>query len=224
MTLYGKRILILLGGQWHDFDGFAQAMQALLEPQGARVEATYDLDRLLHLAENHFDVVLSYTCLSSRQEGDNPQGPERLTDAQVTGLVSWVRSGGALLASHAATVIGESDPALGELIGGVFVSHPPQFAFTVYPMYGEHPITAGIEAFTVHDEFYIETHAPSVQVHLVAFDRGVAYPMAWSKIEGEGRVAHLAPGHSQDVWDLKPYQQLLLQTLNWLTEREPGIR
>jgi type 1 glutamine amidotransferase len=137
----------------------------------------------------------------------------------VEGLVRWVRAGGALLAAHAATVVGESDPALGKLIGGVFVSHPPQFAFTVYPMFGEHPITAGIEAFTVHDEFYVERYSPDVHLHLVACDRGVAYPMAWSKSEGRGRVAHLAPGHSQAVWDLKPYQQLLLQTLEWLTQK-----
>jgi type 1 glutamine amidotransferase len=216
MTFAGKRILILLGGQWHDFDGFAGAMESLLEPHGLQVEATYDLDCLLRLEENRYDVVLSYTCLSPRREGNNPTGPEKLTDAQVNGLVSWVRNGGALLAAHAATVIGESDPALGGLMGGVFVSHPPQFAFTVYPMFGEHPITAGIEAFTVHDEFYVETHTPAVQVHMVAFDRGVAYPMVWSKSEGGGRVAHIAPGHSREVWDLKPYQQLLLQAIEWL--------
>ena len=219
MTLSGKRVLILLGGQWHDFDGFAGAMQSLLEPHGLETEATYDLDRLLRLQENRYNIVLSYTCLSPRKEGNNPNGPERLTNAQIESLANWVRRGGALLAAHAATVVGESDPALGELIGGVFISHPPQFAFTVYPMFGEHPITKSIEAFTVHDEFYIETHMPDVQVHMVAFDRGVAYPMAWSKLEGQGRVAHLAPGHSAEVWNLKPYQQLLLQTLEWLTQR-----
>jgi type 1 glutamine amidotransferase len=87
-------------------------------------------------------------------------------------------------------------------------------------MFGEHPITAGIEAFTVHDEFYIQTHTPDVQVHMVACDRGAAYPMVWSRTEGRGRVAHIAPGHSQEVWDLEPYQRLLLQTIAWLTQRK----
>ncbi len=218
MTFSGKHILILLGGQWHDFDGFANAMQSLLEPHGVQTEATYDLDRLLHLAEDRYDLVLSYTCLSPREEGNNPIGPERLTDAQVEALTNWVRRGGGLLAAHAATVIGESDPALGNLIGGVFVSHPPQFAFSVYPLFEQHPITAGIEAFTVHDEFYIETYTSDVHVHMVALDRGMAYPMAWSKGEGQGRVAHIAPGHSQEVWSLQPYQRLLLQTMDWLME------
>src|SRR5215208_1618010 len=109
MTLSGKRVLILLGGQWHDFDGFASAMRSLLAPHGVQVEATYELDSLLHLNENRHDVVLSYTCLSPRREGNNPSGPESLTNAQVDGLANWVRSGGAFLAAHSATLIGESD-------------------------------------------------------------------------------------------------------------------
>jgi type 1 glutamine amidotransferase len=220
MTLTGKRVLILLGGQWHDFDSFASDIGALLEAHGMEVEATYDLEELSQLAEGRYDVVLSYTCLTSDEGGSRESTPDRLTIHQLDGLVNWVRSGGAFLAVHAATVIGASDPALGQLIGGVFVSHPPAFAFTVYPMFEEHPISAGIEAFTVLDEFYIEQRTADVQVHMVAFDRGVAYPMAWSKPEGQGRVAHIAPGHSREVWNLKPYQQLLLQAIDWLTERK----
>ena len=69
MTLSGKRILILLGGQWHDFDGFAGAIKPLLEAHGMQVEATYDLDKLLHLADNQYDAVLSYTCFTSDEGG-----------------------------------------------------------------------------------------------------------------------------------------------------------
>lgn len=220
MTSNGKNVLILLGGLWHDFDGFTSAMQSLLNPHGFQVEATYDLDSLLHLEKGHYNLVISYTCFSPHREGLNDTSPERLTDAQFEGLANWIRNGGAFLAAHAATVIGESDAALGELIGGVFVSHPPAFTFSVHPVFGEHPITMGIEAFTVHDEFYMETHTSAVQVHMVAFDRGLAYPMVWSKTEGQGRVAHIAPGHSREVWDLKPYQQLLLQTIDWLMEQK----
>jgi type 1 glutamine amidotransferase len=102
-------------------------------------------------------------------------------------------------------------------MGGVFVDHPPQFAFTVYPLYRLHPITAGIAAFTVHDEFYVQEHEPDVDLHMVALDRGVAYPMVWTRSEGQGRVAHIAMGHDGKVWSLAPYHQLMLQTVDWLT-------
>jgi type 1 glutamine amidotransferase len=44
--------------------------------------------------------------------------------------------------------------------------------------------------------------------------------MVWSKTVEKGRVVHIAPGHSREVWDLAPYQQLLLQAIEWLTERK----
>jgi type 1 glutamine amidotransferase len=210
----GKRVLIVLGGQWHDFDGFAATIKPILESRGHSIETTYDLDALTRL--QGCDVVLLYTCLGGRQENDQPAAPGP-TGAQVVSLVNWVREGGALLAVHAATVAGQSSPALRALIGGVFVSHPPQFAFTIYPLPHEHPITVGLEAFTVHDEFYLQEYDASVQVHMVAVDRGVAYPMVWSKDEGKGRTAYIASGHGPEVWQLESYQRLTLQAIAWLT-------
>ena len=211
----GKRIVIVLGGTYHDFDGFAATIKPILEDAGHTVDSTYDLDTLTRLDEGHYDVVLLHTCLSTPEEEDSK--PEAPTDAQVKALVEWVRDGGALLASHAATASARFHPALKALMGGVFVSHPPQFAFTVYPLFREHPITDGIKAFAVHDEFYVETYEPSVDVHMVALDRGVAHPMVWSKSEGRGRVAHVAIGHDEKVWNLEPYQRLMLQAIDWLT-------
>jgi uncharacterized protein len=214
-----KRVLIPLGGMWHPFDRFAAAMKALLEPAGYIVESTYDLDRLASLPEGGADLVISYTSLSRHREGMDDSGPEQLTDAQVDGLVRWVRAGGGLLAVHSATVVGNSNPAYEALLGGAFISHPPQFAFTVYPVSSEHPITAGIEAFTVHDEFYVQRYDRSVSIHMVALDRGVAHPMVWTRAEGVGRVAHIAMGHSELVWDLPPYRRLLQQAAAWLLAR-----
>jgi type 1 glutamine amidotransferase len=211
-----KRALILLGGMWHDFDGFSNSMRPVLETAGWQAESTYDLERLTGLERENFDLVLSYTCFSKHGEGLDNSGPEKMSDAQIDSLTGWVRQGGALLAAHSATVLGHSSPALGALLGGSFVEHPPAFAFTVFPVYGAHPITAGIEAFTVYDEMYIERYDPRVDIHMLTVDRGTAYPLVWSKAEGEGRVAHIALGHSAAVWQLEPYQRLMLQAAAWL--------
>lgn len=211
-----KRILIVLGGTWHDFDGFAAAMQSLFEQAGHTVEATYDLDTLTRLSEIACDIVLLYTCLTEQREDGQPATLKH-TEAQVTALIEWVRAGGGLLAAHAATVAGQFSPALKALIGGAFVTHPPAFAFTIYPLYGEHPITAGIPAFTVHDEFYIQAYDPTVEIHAVALDRGMAYPMVWSRSEGRGRVVYVTPGHGPEVWGLPQYRRLMLQAIGWLT-------
>jgi len=211
-----KRALIVLGGMWHDFDGFAQAMRTLLTSEDWAVESTYDLECLARLNEAGYDLVINYTCFVKHAEVLDNSGPEKMSDAQIESLTSWVQNGGAFLAVHAASVLGESSPALGELIGGVFIEHPPAFAFSVYPLYDRHPITTGIEAFTVYDEMYIERYDVSVDIHMLAIGRGVAYPLVWSKLEGRGRVAHVALGHSTVVWQLESYQRLMLQTVAWL--------
>jgi uncharacterized protein len=213
-----KQALIVLGGLYHDFDGFARAMGALFEREGWSVDATYDLDVLTRLTTTGFGMVLSYTCLSKNRPEQAPAAPEKLTADQIDGLAGWVQSGGGLLAAHCATVVGESGPGLGRLMGGAFVSHPPPLAFTVYPVFDGHPITRGVEAFEVYDEFYVERLTGPVDIHLVAVDGGVAYPMAWSKPEGRGRVAHIAMGHFPEVWALATYQRLMTQAANWLTE------
>ena len=215
-----KSILILLGGMWHDFDGFANTMKPFFENAGYRVSVTYDLEILTRLDHELYDLILSYTCFFKHREGYNDTGPEKMTEAQVAGLTRWVRNGGGLLAAHAATAIGDSGPELGALFGGIFLSHPEPFSFVVAPMSGVHPIVANIPAFEVHDEFYIQRYDPSVEVHMIAMYQDVAYPMVWSRIENLGRVAHIAPGHFREVWLNPVYQRLMLQAAAWLIE--PG--
>jgi type 1 glutamine amidotransferase len=211
-----SKILMILGGTWHDFDGFAAAMTPLFEKAGHTVDATYDLDTLTQI-EGRYDLVVLNTCIGEVRDDDGPTAPG-FTDVQAKRLAGWVRDGGGLLGIHAATVSGQISPTLRVLMGGVFVDHPPQFSFTVYPMYEEHPITAGVEAFAVHDEFYVQKYGDTVAIHAVALDRGVAHPMVWSKNEGQGRVAYIAMGHGPEVWGLEPYQRLVLQAIEWLTD------
>lgn len=213
--MQAHRILLVLGGTYHDFDGFAATLTPVLARGGAQVEATYELNRLHDLGD--VDVVILYTCLS----GPTAEAPDAagIDEGQARSLAEWVASGGGLLTLHAATVSARNNPTLRGLMGGAFESHPPQFAFTVYPMYGPHPITEGIEAFTVHDEFYIQIYEPDVAIHMVAMDRGLCHPMVWSKGVGQGRVAHIALGHGPAVWSLPAYQQLVGQAVGWLGER-----
>jgi type 1 glutamine amidotransferase len=218
MNTHATRILIILGGLYHDFDGFARAMKSLFEANHWSVEATYDLDVLTRLHNANCQVVLSYTCLSKNIPEQETPTPERLTNEQVRGLAGWVHHGGGLLAAHCATVIGESDPDLGQLLGGSFISHPAPFTFTVYPVSDGHPITEDVAAFDVYDEFYVERHEPSVAINMTADYEGTTYPMVWSKPEGVGRVVHIAPGHFPDVWNHPLYQRLMIQAVNWLTE------
>jgi hypothetical protein len=210
-----KDILLLLGGAWHDFEGFAAAMKLLLEGEGFSIYITYDPDTLTRIDNLKYDLVLSYTCFQSAP-GKESVPPVRITNDQAESLVRWVNGGGAWLAMHAASVLGDSDDTLEKLLGGAFIEHPPQCTFTVLPVSLQHPITDGLNAFEVVDELYIERYHPSVTIHMIVIHEQVAYPLVWSRTEGLGRVAHIALGHSQHTWEQIPFQHLVLQTIGWL--------
>jgi type 1 glutamine amidotransferase len=209
-----KTILLILGGIYHDFDGFAESMERTLGVVGHRVKATYDREILTKLEDASFDLVMVDTCLRGKTEQGEP-GPD-YTDAQVESLDRWVAEGGSLLGIHAATVSGQTHAQLDALLGGTFIEHPPQFTFTVTPLFHEHPIIADVPAFTVHDEFYIQRTHSDLNIHMVAIDRGKAHPMVWTRTHGKGQVAYIGMGHDDQVWDLAPYQRLIRQTIDWL--------
>lgn len=211
-----KKALLLLGGIWHDFEGFYQSLNEILQPRGWEIEATYQMDRLSRLQQEPVDLVISYTCLGKHREGYDDHGPESLSLEQISAWRRWVQAGGSVLAVHSATVLGDSDESLAALLGGSFIEHPPQFNFTVYPLSRMHAIIEGVEAFNIRDEFYIQNVNPQVDVHMVAIDRGKAYPMVWSKTEGKGKIAYLAPGHNLDVWRHPAFGKLVEQSVHWL--------
>ena len=215
-----RKALILVGGSWHNFEGFVASFRALFPDW--TVEASYDLDVLLSLdssstgAGSSVDLVVGDTCFARYNDGREETGPFAMSNEQIEALGEWVRGGGAYLPYHSGTVLGDSSPEFGKLNGGVFTGHPPAYSFSVYPMFGDHPIREGVSVFSVYDEFYMERLVDHVDVHLVGIDRGVAYPLAWSKKEGRGRVAHVALGHSEHVWNHPMYQKLMRNTVAWL--------
>lgn len=202
-------VLCVLGGSWHDFDGFAHTFTPVLARAGMQNRCTQDLDELTRLQGASYELVLLYTCIDEQCAVAHSQ-------AQVHGLCSWVQGGGSLLAVHGATVAARQHPDLKELLGGCFVSHPPRARLVVSPVPAEHPITRGIEPFTVDDELYYHDYDPAVSVHLVTHDGQRACPLAWSRPAGQGTVVYFGLGHDEAAWNVPSYQRIVQQSARWL--------
>lgn len=209
-----KKLLLLLGGHYHDFAGFEAFIRELFGLDGFDVEATYDPEDLLDLGNR--DAVMLYTC-----HVEPPANPEDglqyttgISDEQTQSLIEWVRAGGGLVAAHSASTIRPDNLALKQLVGGRFVSHPPRFPFAIFPMEHRHPILKDLESFTIVDELYTQDYE-DVDIHAVAVDRGVAHAMVWTRTEGRGRVVHVAPGHDATVWANPSYRKLMRQAVAW---------
>lgn len=211
----GNKILLLLGGAHHDFTGFEKFAVPLFETAGYEVTPTYEREDLKKL-DGSVAAVAAYTSYGGATDKQGNHG-EDLNAAQTDALISYVASGGGLLGVHCATVMAEANTGLHKLYGGRFVEHPPMFRFTVTPMRLPHPITDGVDAFTVYDEFYIQDVFDDCTVLMTANDRGVCHPMVWTRTQGKGRVACVTPGHDGHAWAVPEVQKLTLQSLAWVT-------
>jgi type 1 glutamine amidotransferase len=138
-----------------------------------------------------------------------------MTEAAQAAFVAYVRQGNGLLAIHSGTAGYTEMRLLRGLLGGVFDQHPPQCPVTFEPQ-PRHPLTAGVEAFTLTDEHYFMTMDDAqAEVFLTTRSEHRVQPGGWRRTEGAGRVGVLTPGHNVEVWLHPSFQALLLNTLKW---------
>ncbi len=138
-----------------------------------------------------------------------------MDDVAQAAFVDYVRLGNGLLVVHSGTAGFMETLELRRLLGSVFDHHPAQCQVTIAPR-GSHPITAGVVPFTVQDEHYFMTPMdPTNGVFLVTGSEHGEQPGGWTRLEGEGRVCVLTPGHNLEVWLQPGFQSLLRHAMDW---------
>lgn len=132
-------------------------------------------------------------------------------------LRDYVRAGGGLLAVHSGTASYKDVAPVRAVLGGVFLSHPPQCEVTLESCAG-HSLTAGIAgSCTVVDEHY-QMALDDAQANVFLHSRSVhgVQPAGWTRTEGRGHVCVLTPGHNLAVWLHPSFQRLLTNALDWV--------
>ena len=138
-----------------------------------------------------------------------------MTDIAQTAFLDFVRKGNGLLAIHSGTAGYDQMHVLRSLLGGVFTYHPEQCPVTMTP-HMRHPLSAGSTPFTLKDEHYfMALDDPQADVFITTTSEHGEQPGAWRRVEGNGRVAVLTPGHNLEVWLHPSFQTLVLNSLRW---------
>jgi type 1 glutamine amidotransferase len=110
----------------------------------------------------------------------------------------------------------EGGPYL-RLTGGKFTTLGPVERLRVEVVDAGHPITRGVETFSVADEQHAPAYDPG-KVHLLLrsrADNGKTAAAGWFCEPGRGRLCHLAPGHTREALLHPMYQRLLQNAVNW---------
>jgi len=137
---------------------------------------------------------------------------------QVGGLLQAVRAGSGLAGLHA----GLGDAFRNEvefqyMVGGQWVAHPGDdgVAYDVDIVDRDHPITRGVEPFSVVSEKYFMHMDPSVHV-LATTDFGeTEMPVAWTKSYQGGKVFYCSLGHTPEIVSTPQVLKMVTQGFLW---------
>jgi type 1 glutamine amidotransferase len=215
--------LVLIGDQPHEPGHIEEGLRPVFEATGVVPHFTVDVRALSaeNLARVQLLVILR-DGLQRPRAGEPKSNYVWMTPEQERAVVAFVEGGGAMLNLHNALgLYPEGGPYL-KLAGGKYTGHGPLERFRVQVVDAKHPITQGVEAFTVADE----QHAPVAdtdRVHLLLrsrSDEGKTAAAGWAYEPGKGRVCHLAPGHTREALLQPMYQRLLRNAVAWCLRQD----
>lgn len=207
------RALVLADDRWHPASTPRTGLAAL----GEEIQ----LDWIEHASEWSAECMAQYPLVIFTKSNNISYSEHEpwMDDAAQAAFVEYVRKGGNLLAIHSGTASYHDVPVIRNLLGGVFIKHPPQCEVTLQPAEGK-DLLADVSPFTVTDEFYMmAVDDPNIEIVLTAKSEHGSQPAAWLRHEGAGRVAVLTPGHNPEVWLAPEFQQIMRKLLAWCIER-----
>jgi type 1 glutamine amidotransferase len=202
------RVLFVLNG--HDYKPKAPILEKVLkDTPGFQATKLEDLKKLGDVKRADYDVLLFY---------GSPQAKEELQDRAVE---KFVEEGGGVVALHHASAGGSKEWS--RLIGGKFTGHiPGTHKLNVVVADDKHPITKGVEAFTIEDEEYKHSF-PDVERHVLlkfkerpqGSDPKANMDAMWTRDVGKGKVVYTCLGHGKEAWESPAWQKLVLQSICW---------
>jgi type 1 glutamine amidotransferase len=209
------RALVLCGDCWHPADMIRRGLEALPESGFDFEFSESDQVPTAEMLRDFSVVILARANIvpdAGRRQWITPDEPDVFGD--------FVRRGNGMLVIHGGTSRYDQVRGMRELAGGSFRSHPLACDVTLEPQ-PDHPLGIGEKAFVVRDEhFMMNFNGPASDVFLRARSEHGVQPAGWTRMDGEGRVCVLTPGHREEVWRHPSFQRLLLNALRWTAKMD----
>jgi type 1 glutamine amidotransferase len=222
----GAKVFLLSGGQrqHHGYRDQALYLANTLENTG-RFEVTIGEDAAIL----ETPAIRKYDLIVVAADRRDPEF--KFTRGQQEAIFEFVRSGHGYVSIHAANnAAPDWLPTWKEMLGGIFshVGLPDgrtrKGAYTVKIAESSSPITQGLKDFPLKDELYYHVQMmPDVQPLATIEYQGVAWPVAWTRTFGKGRVFHTVLGHRgwKDPDPDDPLRdpnltRLIIQAVDWV--------
>ena len=212
--------------EWHDFTATSVEVARALEPLG--LEVAVRAFKPLGVLQDVPDADLLVVNAGSGEYHRSSDGPEEAWVEAFQVLRDHRARTRPVLALHAASNTLDGLDEWPTWVGGRWdrerSMHPPIGPARVEVTDGDHPITAGLEAFTLHDERYchLDRH-PGSRVLLHHEHEGGTQPLVWVNEDAGARVVYDALGHDVHSFASPARVDLLQREVRWLLGRDrPG--
>jgi uncharacterized protein len=229
------RAVVLSGGLTHDFPATTACLAALLGEAGLEVD--------VHSGREGVESALTalpgaalFVVNALRWSMAGPAVPDRYRDRAEAeaaspsarardALADHLAAGGGVLGMHTAGICFDDWPGWGDALGAAWVwgesFHPPLGpAITATPAV-DHPLVAGLDAFSLVDEVYSGLdRRPGVEGLLHAVPPGVdapPQPLLWAREHGGGRVVYDALGHHPPSYEVPEHREIVRRAIGWTT-------
>lgn len=216
------KVLLITGGHGFEKEPFFKVFAddgeiAFTAAAHGKTNATaYERDDLLA-----YDVVVLYDM------------PKQITDVQKARLLSLFDKGTGLVVLHHALVSYQHWPDYERIIGGRYPEedgkggqvteqngYQHDVEIPVVIVARNHPITAGLKDFIIHDEIYWGFRVrPDVTPLITTTHPKSGKPLAWVRMEGKSRVVYLQLGHDHSAYENPNYRKLVARSIRWAAKR-----
>jgi type 1 glutamine amidotransferase len=223
------RVLILTGKHNHDWRKTTPALKRIYEDSGRfLVDVTEDPSGCDAETFAEYDVLVSnWTNWPSEEREWGEETEEALLD--------FVRSGKGFVVFHAGGSSFYDWREFHELIGATWgkgvTGHGPAHKFKVTIADNDHPVTRGVEDFSITDELWHNVSTqPTMQVLATAFSakehggRNKDEPVAICTQSGKGRCFNLVLGHDVEAIEAPGWKTLMLRGSEWAATGKVTIR
>jgi len=212
------KVLLITGGHGFEEEAFFKVFKdnpaiAFTHAAHGNADASaYDREDLLT-----YDVVVLYDM------------PKNISDTQKQRFLSLFDKGIGLVVMHHALVSFQGWPEYERIIGGRYpeadgksgavstaagYEHDVDLPVTIVAK--DHPITAGLKDFTIHDEIYWGFRVqPDVTPLLSTTHPKSGKPLAWARSQGKSRVVYLQLGHDHKAYENPNFRELVARSIRW---------
>jgi len=218
-------VLVITGGHGFEEQPFFKMFTdnkdiTFTHAEHAKTSATaYERSDLLN-----YDVVVLYDLA------------KEITENQKEKVLSLFEKGIGLVVLHHALVSYPNWPQFERIRGGRYVEPDPDKPGTVTEKVGwkhdeevpvvivatNHPVTAGLKDFMIHDEIYWGYRVSKDVTPLITTTHPKSgKPLGWCRTEGKSRVVYLQLGHGPEAFNNENYRRLVAQSIRWTAQRSP---